>query len=342
MNELVYAGEDGKSRFWRVWAESEDELTAFIVIEFGKVDGAIQRRHRKIGGKNIGRSNETTALEQARREAEKRYLDKKKSIDNGPISPMLAFEYTQHHLKINFPCIVQGKLDGERAIFNPKTGKFTSRLGNIFHNLEHISNQLSAANNILDGELYSDAMPFEKLSGLLKRKVMVPEHLLIKYHVFDVVSQDDFQLRNNAVNNISNCENVVKVNAIHCKEPDDADHLLTTFVNDGYEGIMLRNLTGPYEHKRSYNLQKYKLFKDSEFLIIDYKRENNTDAVVWICETSSKLQFSARPADTISDRTLTDEQAAALVGKFLTVRYQELTTKGVPRFPVGIRIRSDF
>jgi DNA ligase-1 len=32
-------------------------------------------------------------------------------------------------------------------------------------------------------------------------------------------------------------------------------------------------------------------------------------------------------------------RAAELIGKRLTVRYQELTDGGVPRFPVGVAVR---
>ena len=42
------------------------------------------------------------------------------------------------------------------------------------------------------------------------------------------------------------------------------------FLKQGYEGSILR-LNGPYEQKRSYNLQKFKDFSDTEATIVGYE-----------------------------------------------------------------------
>lgn len=345
MNELTYFGTNGKPRVWRVWTEpseagADDDDIAYIVFEFGEVDGALQRKRREVKGKNRGRSNATTALEQASKEALKRLKDKEKSIGHEKVAPMLAFEYTQHNRKLIFPCAVQGKLDGERAIFDPSSRQFISRLGNVFKNLEHIAKELVKLDCILDGELYSDSMPFEQLSGLLKRKNKCAEHLFISFNVFDIVSDADFKERLSLLKKLPKYNNTHVVDTVICNEPSGVELLLDKFLKQGFEGIMLRNLLGPYEHKRSYNLQKYKLFQDAEFEIVSAKRENNSNAVVWICKTEAGVEFSARPAETVDARSLTDEQIAQSVGKLLTVKYQELTAKGVPRFPVALRVRA--
>jgi DNA ligase-1 len=46
-----------------------------------------------------------------------------------------------------------------------------------------------------------------------------------------------------------------------------------------------------------------------------------------------------RPKGTIEDRRDIFKKAQSYVGKKLTVKYQELTDDGIPRFPIGLAIR---
>ena len=57
------------------------------------------------------------------------------------------------------------------------------------------------------------------------------------------------------------------------------------------------------------------------------------------CKTPEGLTFRARPRGTREARTEQYQNGNDYIGKQLTVRYQELTDDGVPRFPVGITIR---
>lgn len=115
-----------------------------------------------------------------------------------------------------------------------------------------------------------------------------------------------------------------------------------TFVNQGYEGIMIRNAHGAYEPgKRSNNLLKFKTFETEEFKIVGVHEGAGRDVgtPVWECVTTAGDRFSVRPEGTIEKRRDAFERREALVGKKLTVRYQNMTVAGVPRFPIGIAIR---
>ena len=114
------------------------------------------------------------------------------------------------------------------------------------------------------------------------------------------------------------------------------------FVEEGYEGAMVRNLKGAYAiGKRSPDLQKVKTFLDGEYEIVGFSEATGNDAgtVIWECKTLEGLTFRARPRGTREARTEQYQNGNDYIGKQLTVRYQELTDDGVPRFPVGITIR---
>ena len=110
----------------------------------------------------------------------------------------------------------------------------------------------------------------------------------------------------------------------------------------GFEGLILRNCNGIYEvNKRSYDLQKYKHFIDEEFDIIDFTEGTGDEKglIIFICETKSGKTFSVRPKGNHEYRKELFDNGDYLIGKKLTVMFQEYSGEGVPRFPVGITIR---
>ena len=133
---------------------------------------------------------------------------------------------------------------------------------------------------------------------------------------------------------------------IYVLREDQLKDIHDLFVDEGYEGLMLRNIDSPYEFTRSWNLVKYKIMKDDEFKIVDAVKGlkgKSKGAIIWICETPKGDRFNVVPNGTMASRKiLWDEWKAdpkAFLGKELTVQYQELTLKGIPRFPKGIAIR---
>ena len=114
------------------------------------------------------------------------------------------------------------------------------------------------------------------------------------------------------------------------------------FVEEGYEGAMVRNLKGAYRiGKRSADLQKVKTFLDDEYEIVGFTEGTGgeTGCVIWICKIQSGATFNVRPRGTREERQMLFQNGNDYIGKMLTVRYQELTDDGIPRFPVGISIR---
>jgi DNA ligase-1 len=107
----------------------------------------------------------------------------------------------------------------------------------------------------------------------------------------------------------------------------------------GGEGLMLRQPGSRYEAGRSSTLLKIKSFHDAEGRVVEHlpgkgRHAGRLGAVV--VELSNGLTFSVGTGFTDAQR-----QNPPPVGSIVTFRYQELTDRGVPRFPSFVRVRSD-
>lgn len=157
-----------------------------------------------------------------------------------------------------------------------------------------------------------------------------------------VMKSDDYLLQNPG--KIVLLDNLTEEARVHA----DVESALESCLSKGYEGVMIRDASSAYEPggKRSSSLLKYKRFVDSEFPIVGFTEATGKDAgtVIWECCTNTK-RFNVRPTGTLSERREMLANAQKHADKFnsgkimLTVRYQELTDCGIPRFPVGIVVR---
>jgi DNA ligase-1 len=375
---------NGKTKIWSasVFKHSSEDK-AISSIEFGQIDGKKQTATREYTeGKNIGKKNETTPLQQCMNETLKKWKDKKekesyKENNENIVSleekenkqdekeekyfPMLAHTYEPNTKKnkkndITFPCFVQPKLDGLRCIIYSSNGqvKCQSRTGTFFDSLSHITNELETFykhnNVVLDGELYTDSIPFEELAGLIKKKKLTEEDKeklkIVKYHVYDIINNKTYENRLNDINSyIKNFQYAVKVPTYQVDNNSQFKDYFSQFIQTGYEGIMLRNVNGLYRcNYRSHDLQKYKEFLESEYTISSFKEGDGRDkgTVIWVCQTEDGKEFSVRPRGTIEKRKEWYNNGQKYLGKKLTVIYQELSEMGIPRFPVGKDVRDDY
>ena len=177
---------NGKIKTWiaNIYLKGTDPKTdpAFATIEHGQQDGKKQLTVRdNTEGKNIGKKNETTPLQQCISETKRKWLDKKekesyqetmptptatsiaqqKEEDDTPniaptggkkYFPMLAHKFEPESRvskknTISFPCYVQPKLDGLRCIIyrDSITGEIRrqSRTGTYFDTMSHIAQSLT-------------------------------------------------------------------------------------------------------------------------------------------------------------------------------------------------------
>lgn len=357
--ELQSKSATGKSMTWSIKVLDRDGH-GVIETTRGFVDGKKQINEKVISeGKNVGKKNETTPLQQAINEAHSTWIKMKENGYNGDTcdvyeskgkginedvpSPMLAHDYTKRGKSISFPCFAQRKFDGTRCVSIPGIGLF-SRNRKKYPHLEHIYKEIEKLPCILDGELYSDTLTFQEIVGIVKRETLKKDdkQLQIKFYVYDIINDMPYAQRyaNLKILFRRKFKYLEFVKTDLCESEEKMKELHAQYVAEGYEGIMLRNKLGLYKNDRSVDLQKYKQFQDGEYEVVGFKEGEGSEAgcVIWVCKTEGKV-FNCRPRGTREERTELYKNGAQYVGKKLTVRFQELTDDKVPRFPVGIAFR---
>ena len=115
------------------------------------------------------------------------------------------------------------------------------------------------------------------------------------------------------------------------------------FIAAGFEGAMLRRGGAPYGHgKRSAHLLKLKRMHDREYRIvgaIEGQGRMARSLGAFVCETAAGDTFTVAPSVDEARRRELWHGARHIIGAALTVQYQELSSQGIPRFPVGKAIR---
>jgi len=361
---------NGKIKEWNISVLQMGDGTCYIETEHGYESGKKQLDQRYVGeGKNIGRANETTVYEQACSEArsahsrkkDSGYVEDKHNIpseSDGMFLPMLAHRYDKHSKKINYPCWVQPKLDGVRMLARKENGVVTmwSRQGKPIDIPDKINSQLCDMlddGQCTDGELYVHGWTFQRIIAAVKKKRDDTD--LLEYHIYDSPHKTlEFEERMpecgiGSVRFPTYCQawnligkNIKFVKTYTADNQEEFDALESNFIHQTYEGMMVRNKKSLYKFKnRSYDLQKVKRFQDDEYKIIGGKDGSGREAgmIVFKCITSDGLEFDVRPRGSHEERTKMFNNLNDYIGKMLTVRFQELTDDGRPRFPVGIAVR---
>ena len=290
------------------------------INKYGQVDGKIQTSTEKIlEGKNIGRSNETTPIQQAEMDAEsdwKKQLKKGyvQSIEDakegkldeciqGGIFPMLAHKYSEQAKKIKLPAIAQPKLDGHRCTSQDVGSVVTlwSRKRQPITSMQHITDAIGKSPIIygetcitrLDGELYNHEYhdKFQQLSSFIRNEEPQEGSEVVQYHVYDFPHPCLTNRERNEI--LQKLKPAFEGTPIHIVESiivnDEAELMeaFEHFLAEGYEGAIVRNMDGLYVNKRSYDLQKIKEFDDAEFKIIGIKigtKGSMAGKAIFICD----------------------------------------------------------
>jgi DNA ligase-1 len=261
--------------------------------------------------------------------------------------PMLAIK-NYEGIQLPPKVFVQPKLDGVRCVANTKTGELWSRNGKVILGVPHINQAVldlnfSSHTPWLDGELYIHGVGFQTIVGMVKRSKNIKVGNPIQYHIYDTIKSGDFKSRNAIVSKIPKSKSLVVVETYEIPKEDINEYQLK-FVKEGYEGTMVR-FNSPYEiNRRSKGLIKVKDFIDTEYKIVDVLKEPNKDvAGVVTLITNEGQKFNARPAMNDAERKDLWDNRAEYIGQLGTVKYQNLTDSGIPRFPnlVGVRYEND-
>lgn len=312
-------------------------------------------------GKNIGKKNETTPAQQANLEAKSKWTKKKDkgystsvSVNKEKVNfnPMLAHEFKKHKNKVKFPVYVQPKLDGYRMVYDGVSDKILSRTGKeytiLINTPLHSELKKIAGNSILDGELYvhDQTFAFEAYGILRKKKLSTGDAKILDqiiYNVYDTMAPGPYVERYATLRRIvKNTKHISLVKTEICPDMTCVDKLHNLFLQDNYEGSMVRSSDGIYINNRSTALLKYKNFDDAEFKVIGFEKESDTKGdgatpVVWVAQTTAGKTFRVPSKGTRIERTKLYVNGSKYIGKNLSVQFFGLTADGIPRFPKTLR-----
>ena len=362
--EMYALSKKGTIRVYHIHVQDHSSYTELITKKKTTINGKwVEDAYTYTEGVNIGKSNETTHLQQALNEANSlinRLKDagftttrpdpkvKFNTDAAGLMKPMLAHGFSERLIK--FPCIGQPKYDGVRCLtFVNSKGEveILSRKGkpyNIPHLREWAENHKDCLP--LDGELYNHKeLTFQEIVSAVKKHSDITAK--IRYVVYDrPVADLDCRSRIDRLQRIFD-DKIEKDAPLYfseykiLKNMDDAWAYHKKCTDAGYEGIILRNMEGKYEFGfRSNDLIKLKTFDDAEFEIIDVVEATGRDAgtAIFVCKCEGG-KFNVKPQGSRELRTEYFNNRKALIGKMVTVQYQGLSDDGIPRFPSAVSVR---
>lgn len=344
----------GKLRFLNAFVIGDE-----LVQESGVIGTKNPIEHRKTcKGKNIGRANETTPAEQAEKELQSLITEKLKegyfkteaeAETTDTLFPMLAKDFKKESHKIDWSedVWVQPKLDGMRCLIIVECKSLPvlkSRDGRLIETMSHIVEDfIGAMPGVYDGELYAHGHSFQENMELIK-KFRPGKSTKVKFHCYDVVSQNPFTKRLKSRNEgLAGLKTVEFVKTYPVKSETEIKTHHKKFLADGYEGTIVRHGEEDYKKNgRSSNLLKYKDFIDIAVPIVDIVAcDQRPEWGKPVCKLPDGQTFEAGMKYSHDARKDFLKKKSKYIGKTAEIRFFEYSDTGIPRFPVMVGIRLD-
>jgi len=137
---------------------------------------------------------------------------------------------------------------------------------------------------------------------------------------------------------------VIRVKTDTVSYPEELVRKHNEYLHDGYEGMIIRDQGLMYRNKyRAIKLRKFKYFLDEEYVVTGIKKDKGVgeEHFCWACKTKEGGKFKARPVGTIEEKKYYYDNYKDYIGRLLTVKFQEFTELGAPRFPVAKGFREE-
>jgi DNA ligase-1 len=360
----------GQIGSWGIYVEGSEQDALMTTVSRKVLDGAPVTTPRRITeGKNIGRANETTPLEQAIAEARSKVAQKidkgyvreipkageKATNGLGFIKPMLA-QPIDKVKNWDYPVYVQPKFDGHRMLATVQDGNVVlySRQGKVV-DVEHIRSELQKLYDkkqwdgaTLDGEVYCHGETLQRISSWVKKPK--PESEQLGYYLYDIDLDTCYSSRLPKLNYFSSLLDVphIKVTpTLRIDSHDELEKFHAECIGHDYEGTIVRQKGIGYEaDKRSKSLMKKKDFQDAEFEIISAGLGKPNERLglqvgIYTCRTPDGKEFSVLAPGDASDKDAHAKTGSKNIGRYLTVKFFNYTPDGIPFHPVALRVRED-
>ncbi len=231
------------------------------------------------------------------------------------------------------------KLDGVRAYWDGQ--QFLSRQGNRFFAPHWFVAGLPQMP--LDGELWLGRKAFQRTISIVRRQDASDQWRHLRYVIFDApgcagVFENRLAFMEGRLAELR----PAFAEPLHHYRCRDSTHLqdeLNRIETLGGEGLMLRQPGSRYEAGRSSTLLKVKRFHDAEARVIGHlpgsgRHKGRLGALAVVLPDGTEFAVGTGFSDA-------QREHPPEVGSLITFRYQELTDRGVPRFPSFVRGRRD-
>lgn len=289
------------------------------------------------------------------------------------MKPMLAVDASD---EINFPVFASPKIDGIRCLIRNDIAM--SRSFKPIPNI-HIQDRLgNSMLNGLDGELTVGLVNGKNVMQATTSGVMSTSGFpRFSFWIFDtwLYPEMPYKERLKLLHkiNLGPFPEIMVLPQVVLNNSSELHSYEEKILEQGFEGVMLRKIDGPYKFGRSTlkegYLLKVKRFKDSEAIIIGAEElfhNDNEEEKDELGYTKRSLKQSGMvPANTLGSlnvidvktgvefnigtgynaqqrKTLWEEHLEGkLKGRIITYRYFDIGIKRAPRFPVFISFRED-
>jgi len=326
--------------------------------EWGQKDGKMQTKATTAKPKNVGRSNETTAEEQAIIEAKAVWAKKMKAnyseSEEAPVLvelPMKVNSYDKHKAKITFPCYISPKLNGVNCEYRKNaegTLELLSRGGEQYqvpiHQVPAIHAAMTAMGTTrINGEMYIHGEHLQNIMAAVKKPN--PQTKDLVFHIFDVpLIDENYTYRGELLYKVTNSNYVKVIPVSVAQSEEDIESAFKEVTSLGYEGLMVRNASGKYVYNtRSYDVLKYKVAQDAEFEVKSFDIDKNGHAVFHCYKdfnhVGDNCTFKVKLKGTNEERLAMAANAKDYIGKWLKVEFEMLSQDDIPLKPVGIHFR---
>ncbi len=308
------------------------------------------------------------------------YLPKYSTTSEGFVLPMLAKVLEDNKPFDKYGTMLgQWKIDGLRCIigatdksddlFNPITLTYHSRTGEDWTNkmcwmdeilLPKISKELLdmmiEEGACLDGELYLPGYSVNDINSFVKN-TQLANHYKLQYWCYDICCENmsaeariNYRITNidggifdfNKYEHLNNENQLILLTSYTVNDFNKAIYLRNTFIEAGFEGLILRNPSAEYQFgKRNHAMFKFKKIDDGKFVIVDIKSEHKrSDLPLFILRNDINDELFEcsinKPQDVQREMLINKDK---YVGKYMLVEYRNRSgVSSVPFHARGIDI----
>ena len=275
--------------------------------------------------------------------------------------------------KINGVRCYVGAVLNNGDIFKPINLIFRSREGTIWkmpymeeYLLEIIPKpfiyEMIESGTYLDGEIYLPGHTINEINHFVKDKNCV-EHKLLQFWCYDLIVENvpqykrleilddtfnDYYLLNDYKDDcksvhLNNRSRFVLLNTYGVTNDDQAVKFRDTFIDYGFEGLILRDVDGTYQYgKRNNTMIKFKRKEDGLFKIIDIIPEGvqRSNLPKFICKNDINDEtFESKILGDFNSQSVYLTNKDKYIGKYLKVEYRERSgVKQTPFHYIGLEV----